>query len=153
PPCTDRAPRLGGARRNGDTEERKCRRAESRELPEPVDRPVHEPVREADQRRGAEAARERRLVPPPCECEHGADQEAEEVEPADDACLCEDLQLEAVRIERLFVRATLPHVVDREVVRADALDGMVLDLPQRDAPEVVAVASESRGEVRARGAR
>ena len=77
---------------------------------------MHEPVSEPDQRPGAQCPRERGLSASAGKCDECADQETGKQGRADESGLREDLELEAVGIQRLFVGPPLAKVVDREVV-------------------------------------
>ena len=70
---------------------------------------------------------------------------------ADQARLREQTEREAVRVDRLFAASPQLEVRHLEVVRADSLHGVVLELDQRHPPEVVAVAAEAAEVARGAG--
>ena len=71
-----------------------------------------------------------------------SDDEAREERSPDEARLREQVDQQAVRVDRLLAASPQLEVRDEEVVRADPQQRMVLELDQPDAPEVVAVAAE-----------
>src|SRR5712691_8847771 len=108
-------------RRDGDAEKREGGPCEPRNLPEPVDRCMNEPVGERDQRDRTDRARQPAGTTSASPCASRRDEEAEEEHCADDACLRQELQFEAVRIERLLVGTPVTEIVDCEVVRSHAV--------------------------------
>ena len=138
-PAARPSKREGGGRQRGD-------------LPQPVDRAVHEPVHAGGERsrgdgsgragrapvRGARRPRARAATKP------------EEERAADEAGLRERPQSEAVRVERLLACSPFSDEVDREVVDADAEQRMVGELRRRPPATCRSDPSPSPGAVRLR---
>ena len=123
------------------------------QLPQPVHGPVSEPVDERRDARDGDSATERIEVPRARGGEHRRDEKPEEERDPDEPGLGEDLHLDTVGIERLFVAPTVAHVRSGEVVGSDAVERRSCELLEPDTPEVVAVRAESAREVRRTGVR
>src|ERR1700722_6592194 len=79
-------------------------------------------------------------------------EEAKEERRAHQTGLREQANGEAMGVERLFLAVPLLQIRDEEIVDADSLNRMALELDQPDAPEVVPVAAET-AEMRGRANR